>query len=374
MTSRPGWTVRPISIPDSLDSPDAWVLHGLVAVQREVHEASWGHADLHLPAEMRLAVMRDQMRTERLGFVAVRDPLPQTPGPEDVLGVSLVTMERTGNTHAASMGVLVRPERVHEGIGTALADATEAAVAAKGRTTVILDIEHPGEPPVDAPDVVTPPTGAGRIAGDAAGVAFARGRGYSLEQGERFSTLHLPLPDDSVVDTFLTESLAAAGDDYETVTWQNTCPEDLIGEMAALATLMTTAVPVAGLDLVEHVWTVEELRQQEATNREAGHDTLVTAVRHRPSGRLVAYSEIAMPTLYRWLAFQDDTLVDPAHRGHRLGMLMKAKNLVELRTLRPDLARLHTWNAEENRHMLSINEALGFEPTGVVALWQKKLV
>ena len=55
MTSRPGWTVRPISIPDSLDSPDAWVLHGLVAVQREVHEASWGHADLHLPAEMRLA-------------------------------------------------------------------------------------------------------------------------------------------------------------------------------------------------------------------------------------------------------------------------------------------------------------------------------
>jgi len=55
MTSRPGWTVRPISIPDALDSPDAWVLHGLVAVQREVHEASWGHADLHLPAEMRLA-------------------------------------------------------------------------------------------------------------------------------------------------------------------------------------------------------------------------------------------------------------------------------------------------------------------------------
>jgi len=317
--------------------------------------------------------MRDQGRSERLGFVAVRDPLPQAPGPDDVLGVSLVTMERTGNTHMASMGVLVRPERVHEGIGTALAEATEAAVAAKGRTTVILDIEHPGEPSADATDVVTPPTGAGRIAGDAPGVAFARGRGYSLEQGERFSTLHLPLADDSLVDTYLAESLAAAGDDYETVTWQDTCPDGLIEEMAALATLMTTAVPVAGLDVVEHVWTVDEIRQQEETNREAGQESLVTAVRHRPSGRLVGYSEITMPALYRWLAFQGDTLVDPAHRGHRLGMLMKAKNLVELRTLRPDLARLHTWNAEENRHMLSINEALGFEPAGVVALWQKKL-
>lgn len=52
---------------------------------------------------------------------------------------------------------------------------------------------------------------------------------------------------------------------------------------------------------------------------------------------------------------------------------MKADLLTRLRELRPDARRLHTWNASENDHMLSINVALGFEVRTVVAAWQKKL-
>src|SRR5699024_5072846 len=113
--------------------------------------------------------------------------------------------------------------------------------------------------------------------------------------------------------------------------------------------------------------------QTEQTARDSGNDVMTTAVRHRPSGELVGYSEIQMPSSYGFLAFQDDTLVAPPHRGHRLGMLMKAQNLVALRTLRPVLELPHTRHADENRHMLSINEALGFAPTGVVALRQKRV-
>jgi GNAT superfamily N-acetyltransferase len=372
-TSTDGWTVSLVALPDSLESPAAELFLGACDVQHAAESTTWGHGDLFLPAEMRLAIMRDASSTERLALVATRAGLEGGPRRDDVVGAAFLAMELTGNTHLATFDVNVRPDSLRSGIGTALADAVESLATEHGRTTLVLDIGHAGEPPADAEGVVTPPTGAGRIAGDAAGVAFARGRGYTLEQGERYSVLHLPLADDGVVDRYLAESVVAAGPDYEAVTWYDSCPDDLVEQYAALRTLMSTAAPVAGLDVVEHVWSVEEVRQTEQTVRESGNDVMTTAVRHRPSGELVGYSEIQMPSSYGFLAFQDDTLVAPAHRGHRLGMLMKTRNLVALRTLRPRLERLHTWNAEENQHMLSINEALGFVPTGVVALWQKRL-
>ena len=369
----PAWTVAPLVLPDSVDSPEAWALHGVARLEHLSEVATWGHADLHSPAPTRLTVMRNQTHTEKLALVATRPPGAEGPTADDVVGVAFLWMEREGNSHLVQAGLKVHPQALRSGVGTALVRAVEEAAAERGRTTVIFETDHVGEPPADAPDVVTPPTGAGRIAADAPGVAFARGLGYSLEQGDRFSCLRLQSVDPELVDTFLAESRAAAGEDYELVTWLDRCPEEHVEQLASLSTLMTTAVPVAGLDLVEHVYSVEEIRQSEQASLDAGRRSLVTAVRHRPTGDLVGYSEIVLPADAPAAAFQEDTLVAPAHRGHRLGMLLKAHNLVELRALRPGAERLHTWNAEENRHMLSINEALGFEPVGVVALWQKKL-
>lgn len=64
---------------------------------------------------------------------------------------------------------------------------------------------------------------------------------------------------------------------------------------------------------------------------------------------------------------QWDTIVLHGHRGHRLGMLVKAANIVALRQAGPQAAAIITWNAEENRHMLSVNEALAFYPILVEA-------
>lgn len=73
-------------------------------------------------------------------------------------------------------------------------------------------------------------------------------------------------------------------------------------------------------------------------------------------------------------AFQYNTIVRADHRGHRLGMLVKADNLRTLVEAYPRVRRLHTWNAGENRHMLAINEAMGFEVASVEGAWQRKLV
>ena len=64
---------------------------------------------------------------------------------------------------------------------------------------------------------------------------------------------------------------------------------------------------------------------------------------------------------------QWDTIVLPEHRGHRLVMRVKAANLIALREAMPEARAIITWNAEENRPMLDVNEALGFRPILVEA-------
>jgi hypothetical protein len=54
-------------------------------------------------------------------------------------------------------------------------------------------------------------------------------------------------------------------------------------------------------------------------------------------------------------------------------MWVKAAMLRQLPEVRPQAARLHTWNAGENSYMLNINVALGFTKRGIESAWQKKL-
>lgn len=55
------------------------------------------------------------------------------------------------------------------------------------------------------------------------------------------------------------------------------------------------------------------------------------------------------------------TAVSRPHRGHRLGLLVKAEMLSRLTQAEPGIERIVTGNAAANRHMIAINEALGYE-------------
>jgi hypothetical protein len=68
---------------------------------------------------------------------------------------------------------------------------------------------------------------------------------------------------------------------------------------------------------------------------------------------------------------QQDTLVLREHRGHRLGMLLKVANLRQLALQFPEQSAVTTFNAEENRFMLDVNEALGFTPMGYEGAWRR---
>src|SRR5262249_11241131 len=78
-------------------------------------------------------------------------------------------------------------------------------------------------------------------------------------------------------------------------------------------------------------------------------------------------------TLEPWdpaLVHQQDTGIDPSHRGLGLAKWAKAAMLERIRRQRPEAARVRTENAVSNAAMLAINDALGFKVISTCTEWQ----
>ncbi len=99
----------------------------------------------------------------------------------------------------------------------------------------------------------------------------------------------------------------------------------------------------------------------------------MAAVEHIPSGQLVAFNGLSVPEDRARPVDQGVTLVLKEHRGHRLGMAVKIANIEQLQAFSPSSPFIMTGNAEENRPMLDVNEAVGFVPAGYVGAWKKTL-
>lgn len=366
------WTVIPITAPDSLADPAAWGLHGAVATSRALEVVERGHLDLAYTPEYLAAQLRNTAYTTHRMAVAVPDTSASTPGADDVAGVTVLSLPLADNTHLMYLDLYVHPAHVRNGVATALMHDAERFAAEHDRRTVIAWTSHTGEPPADTPGVLEPPTGAGRIRPDDPAALFALRHGYVLEQGERYSVLHLPV-DPELLDRLHAEAAEAAGTDYRLHTWTDRVPDEWVDQAALLESRMSTEAPTAGLEMGEDVWDAGRLRAKEVEIAEAGHSFVMVAAEHVPTGTLAAFTFVRCPLDQPEVVHQEDTLVLPEHRGRRLGMLVKAALLIHLRDAAPKAERIHTWNAEENAHMLAINVALGFRPTGVAGMWQKRL-
>jgi hypothetical protein len=60
--------------------------------------------------------------------------------------------------------------------------------------------------------------------------------------------------------------------------------------------------------------------------------------------------------------FQQLTAVVRAHRGHRLGLLVKVAMMDWLAKAEPAIEHIVTGNASVNSHMIGINADLGYRP------------
>jgi GNAT superfamily N-acetyltransferase len=213
------------------------------------------------------------------------------------------------------------------------------------------------------------PTGFGSVPRNNAEVRFLTAAGYRLQQVVRGSRLGLPLQ----TGQLLADSVVAVGPDYRLHTWVDRTPKLWRAEMTALRQLMSVEEPSAGLEEPIDLWTIERLIGDEDLHATSPRRRLTTAVEHVPSQRLAGFTTLSVPPERDRAVSQEDTLVRPEDRGHRLGMLLKVANLAELEQRFPGHPSVTTFNAEENRHMLDVNEQLGFAPIGYEGAWRRDL-
>lgn len=324
--------------------------HGGAAFDRW-YDAFWAgdSADREYPTawareDLRASVLRPgQYREEEL--YAVRD------GSGAVVGAAYVELPIMDNLSKVSLMIAVPPEHRRRGIATALLTYVEQRALADGRTTVLLEVDAP-------------------IEGGVPGQAFAAGHGYTVAVEELH--LVLELPQDVARLEALAKEAAERHAGYQLVSWVDRAPDDLVDAVAALHASFVTEVPFGELDWEPEPWDAARVREQEDRLLARNRTTWVTAA-VAPDGSLAGFTELVAPGFDPGNVTQWGTLVQPAHRGHRLGLALKARNHLELHHARPEPAVVHTWNGTGNDHMVAVNDKLGFRPVELNQEWQKHL-
>lgn len=269
---------------------------------------------------------------------------------DDGVAVGLVDVHAPtyDNTHLAWVSVQVHPDHRGRGIGSELLAYGEQVARELGRTSI-------GTDNWDLP----------------------KANEFSLRHGFEQKAIEVNRRQDiaglnwSVVERLHDEALQAATA-YELVRVTGRLPEELLDGMVALTASINDA-PKDDLDLEDDVFTPERLRAYEIAQE--AHDRKIYRViaRERSTGELAGHSTIVVEVERPHIADQHDTAVDRAHRGHRLGALVKSEMLLWMREQEPAVTQLDTWNAESNNHMIAINEQLNYRIVARAIAYQKTL-
>jgi RimJ/RimL family protein N-acetyltransferase len=160
---------------------------------------------------------------------------------------------------------------------------------------------------------------------------------------------------------------------YTLVTFGNYWPDKHLEDRCELGRRMSTDAPMGEHELDEEVWDANRVRALEASLAAQNRAKVTTAAQHDASGRIVAFTEVAIPLGAPESAWQHDTLVMREHRGHGLGFAMKVANFFAVQDEYPGVRRINTWNAEDNAPMIAVNEDLGFRVEAHANDWTRPI-
>ncbi|MEI2764814.1 MAG: GNAT family N-acetyltransferase [Dermatophilaceae bacterium] len=304
------------------------------------------------------AVLVASRSVDRPTFVApgqadlVADWRHEDPGEEQVLRVARLDGRVVGmcsawyplgdNLDKVWADVNVDPPIRRRGVGTALVHDLLAQARSRGRSRVVVEAACPVTGPADHP--------CG---------PFAQRQGFRMGVTETTRRLVLPVPAARLAELGEHARQRYAGR-YAVATYDEV-PEHLVGPLCRLGNLVGSQAPSGEIEWETESMTPQRYQGLRALDREQGRVRLTALATEVATGEAVAYSELMLrPGLTR--VEQWGTLVDEAHRGHRLGLAVKVANLQTLQDRFPDRRDVTTSNAVENPWMIAINEDLGFRP------------
>jgi GNAT superfamily N-acetyltransferase len=269
----------------------------------------------------------------------------------EVVGMALVEMPLLDNQHTAATEFFVHPDHQRRGVGTALLDLVVERARSSGRTVLMA-----------APISPVDRDGAGQQ------LLAAHGFEVAIEETQKVCDL------EATEGGWAALAAEAAGhhDGYRLEAWESRVPDPLVEGYCVLAEAFVDEAPTGDLDYEREVWTAERVRKRddhfEATGR---HQFGVLA--YAPDGSCAATTELFVNEAADWRALQGGTLVQPEHRGHRLGMAVKLVNLAAARACFPTCRYVFTSNAGVNAAMNAVNDRLGFRDVERMVEMQRHL-
>ncbi len=251
------------------------------------------------------------------------------------LGRATVVLPWRDNTDVAALRGAVRPDARGKGVGRGLFEQAMSLVEEAARSKVYSGAFE-GSPGLD----VLPTLGFTSLgASDAVRRLDLHGAAYG-----RWNRLY--------------DEAAERAVEYELVRLVGPTPPDMLDDLVTLHAAINDA-PLDDPDLEEDTWTVDRVSSYDEAMAGRSQTVYRVLARHRSSGAWAGMSMLCVDEFSPSIAFQEDTSVVRAHRGHRLGVLMKTDMLRWLSTERPEVSATDTWNATTNHHMIAVNEALG---------------
>jgi GNAT superfamily N-acetyltransferase/predicted GNAT family N-acyltransferase len=332
---------RLVDVQDDADCAAAWaVIMASLTFQRP-----WDDSD---GFEQTLADWRYDDPSERTEIWAVEaDGL--------VVGVATLYISMDDNTDKFWAEVNVHPDHRRRGAGTALARFLDRRARELARPQVLVE-------------VYLPPDDAGEHPYE----RFAAAQGYTAESTDAVRILDLPVPGE-LLDRLEASARERWSDAYRLETHTDGLPHELVAGYCRVSNLLNVDAPTGAVDFEAETLTPERYRGYLDLERRQGRTRLTTVAIGEPTGEVVAYTDLILPSGAPTKVWQWGTLVDRAHRGHRLGMAVKVANLRELQRAHPERTTVGTGNDATNSYMVGINAELGFHVAELARMCRKVL-
>jgi hypothetical protein len=323
------------------ENPDEQTVAGAVAVAEAARAAERPHQPVQT-VSMFLGRFRHGWDGEPPDVAVACDEAGQ------VVGVVELSLPRRDNTHLAVVVPTAAPAAQSPKIEQELIDAASDRARAGGRKVVLA---------------ITPDRPV--YAEMASAMGFERAY-LEIERQQDLQATDWSLLDAEYADA----KRKAAG--YELVRINSPIPEELLKAVAEMTAAINDA-PTEGLDIEDEVFTPERIRAFEAAVVGRNRRLYRLVARHRDSGELAGQTIVGVESEQPWRAYQYDTSVLAAHRGHRLGLLLKIGMLRWLREAERQVWLIDTDNAASNDHMIRVNELLGYRVVDKAICWQNNL-
>jgi GNAT superfamily N-acetyltransferase len=259
-------------------------------------------------------------------------------------GTTSRNLKDTENAHIRWSDMAVKPEHRRRGLGRALFAHVVASLSGQGDNLVLVSETSDRVP---------------------SGEAFARAIGAKAGLPMKMNQLDLTRVDRATVAKWS----RAAPNGYRLERIDDRVPGEFVKPYIH-ASEGINDMPRG--DMAFNDWKLDEaqIRQRESYFKQAGLTWwLLLAIDDR-TGEGVGFTEVEFNPLDPHAIQQEGTAVVAAHRGHGIGLWLKAVMLERILAERRDSRFIRTGNANVNAQMLAINDKLGFTYAWQSTLWQ----